>query len=164
MKSSFNKYVGSRLKSSTKGFTLLELLVVIAIIGILSSVVLASLTTARTKAYDAKVKAQLSNIRAAAELYFNSKLSYGTSTYWVSNGTTTNGCSGGMFQDTASGLQGLSISVNYPVGENTIVCNSNGSAYAVSDNLSATSTYWCVDNTGSSKQEAAALATSTVCQ
>lgn len=125
--------------------------------------VISSLTTARTRAYDAKVKAQLSNIRGAAELYFNAKLNYGTTTTWVSNGTTTNGCAGGMFQDTVSGLRGLTLSVNYPVGENTIVCNSNGTAYAVSDNLAATGTWWCVDSAGSSKQESAALGTAIVC-
>jgi len=58
-------------KENTKGFTLIELLVVIAIIGILATIVLASLNTARQRSRDAKRVGDLRNIQAALELYFD---------------------------------------------------------------------------------------------
>ncbi|MFZ4500006.1 MAG: prepilin-type N-terminal cleavage/methylation domain-containing protein [Minisyncoccia bacterium] len=54
-----------------KGFTLIELLVVIAVIGILASVVMASLNSARVKARDAKRLAGLREIQTAVELYYS---------------------------------------------------------------------------------------------
>tara|TARA_B100000508_G_scaffold60333_1_gene46954 strand:+ start:14913 stop:15365 length:453 start_codon:yes stop_codon:yes gene_type:complete len=54
-----------------KGFTLIELLVVVAIIGMLSSVVLASLNTARGNARDAKRAQDMQQVVTALELYVN---------------------------------------------------------------------------------------------
>ncbi|PIZ56329.1 MAG: prepilin-type cleavage/methylation domain-containing protein, partial [Candidatus Tagabacteria bacterium CG_4_10_14_0_2_um_filter_40_13] len=55
---------------SKKGFTLIELLVVIAIIGILASVVLASLNSARKKSRDARRVADIKQIQLALEMFF----------------------------------------------------------------------------------------------
>lgn len=60
----------------TRGFTLIELLVVIAIIGILSSVVLASLNSARTKSRDAKRVSDIRQLQLALELYFDANSGY----------------------------------------------------------------------------------------
>lgn len=58
-------------KNKTRGFTLIELLVVIAIIGLLSSIVLASLNSARLKARDVKRLASVRQITSALEMYYD---------------------------------------------------------------------------------------------
>lgn len=73
-----------------KGFTLIELLVVISIIGLLSSVVLASLNTARAKARDAKARGDFSQLQKALTLYYDKYGKYPnesavTSNQWLDN-------------------------------------------------------------------------------
>ena len=62
-----------------KGFTLIELLVVVAIIGLLATLSVVALNTARAKARDAKRVADVKQIQTALELYYNDNSGYPTS-------------------------------------------------------------------------------------
>jgi general secretion pathway protein G len=87
-------------KKGNRGFTLIELLVVIAIIGILSSVVLASLNTARRKARDSRRISDIQQIQLALELYFDSCRTYpptGTGNVLTASATDTSCPSGTTF-------------------------------------------------------------------
>ncbi len=149
---------------TTKGFTLIELLVVIAIIGILSSVVLASLNTARSKGTDAAIKSNLANARAQAELFYDAN----GNTYVVTAGGATDVCNilgsvgspavKGVYGNvlaaaTASGL-GAPNTTFATLGTSAIAtCHSQASSWAAEVPLkNGTTQMWCVDSTGVSVQ------------
>jgi prepilin-type N-terminal cleavage/methylation domain-containing protein len=83
-----------------RGFTLIELLIVIAIIGILASVILASLSTARAKSRDAKRVAEVGQIQKALELYYYDN----NQTYPSTTPTGYSGADAGVQVLTANGL------------------------------------------------------------
>jgi len=74
-----------------KGFTLIELLIVVAIIGLLSTLAVVSLGSARVKARDSKRLADLKQLQTALELYYTDQNSYPTGSS-VSLGDTTHAC------------------------------------------------------------------------
>ena len=138
-----------------KGFTLIELLVVVAIIGILASVVLASLNSARAKGADAAIKANLSNVRAQAELIYDTDGDYDAV------------CAANSVAQNATIASAVAAATS--AGSGSVVCgkpaSGAASAWAISAQLKADTTkYWCVDSTGASKQETSQIAaTTTVC-
>ncbi len=125
-----------------RGFTLLELLVVIAIIGILSTIVLVSLQSARRRAQDAAIQAQLAQIPAAAELYRIDEGNYD-----------------GVCAD--SGVLNLLNSIGAEAG--SVVCNDSATEYCASAPAVEAGGHFCVDSDGARVRFATGCGTGTSC-
>jgi type II secretion system protein G len=89
------------IKIFKKGFTLIELLVVITIIGILTAVATTNLSSARSRARDARRKSDLRSIEQALRLYYNDYKAYPQSDAdFQIMGCTSGACSwGGTFSN-----------------------------------------------------------------
>ena len=119
------------LKKGTRGFTLIELLVVIAIIGILASIVLVSLNSARVKARNASRKADLRSIQLAQEMCYDDS-----------------GCGGGVgsYASSQNALKTANLLgeiANDPTISNSKPYHINGGA-ASTDNLGSGGATWGV--------------------
>ncbi len=116
-----------------KGFTLIELLVVIAIIGILSGLIIVSMSGASNSAKVARIQADMDQMRPTAILYFN------TNTTYVGLASDTNFAA--LITDiTSSAVGGTSNSGSY-----------SASAYCYRVRVpgyTPTLDSWCVDSTG----------------
>ncbi len=115
------------------GIILAVIVPILVFVGILSSVVLVSLNSARQKGQDAQVTEILYQVRPAAEIYYdNNKESY----------SFAKNCSSGVFSDPniQSDLSGLA--------NKNVICYAEGTSYAISAPLNATGSSFCVDSTG----------------
>ncbi len=161
-----------------RGFTLIELLVVISIIGMLASIVLVSLASARNKGSDAKTIQQLEQLRVASELYYQENHTFVpaeakpwvhsppgpfdrsdscsgfVNASYIDDYNSNDDASGDFFTDTNIAnhiLKNTFDSAGIDVANGTI-CGINNKSWAIVVSLKASpNTYWCVDSHNTSK-------------
>jgi len=110
-----------------RAFTLVELLVVIAIIGLLSTIVIVSFGTVRNQAKDSAIKANLNQMRLAAEMQFSNNANYMPATTRVDYIAAKN----------AVTAAGGAVTENFAV-----------SAFCINSTLPGAGGSWCIDSAG----------------
>jgi len=118
-----------------KGFTLIELLVVIAIIGLLATIVMVSLNSARKKARDTRRRGDLKQVSLGLEMYYDTNGGYpSTSGAWWGNCSSygshgTSGASGWVPNLAPTYMPSLPLDPNSPNAGACYLYNSNGTDY-----------------------------------
>lgn len=159
----------TNLKNKVGGFTLIELLVVITIIGILATIVVVNLNSARGRGQDTAIKEQMSQIRAQAALYYDTQYGYTTGSVSGASGAincltssytanTSSFPAGSFFLDTDFVRSAQGIQKNSAVIPSCYIGGSTSSGKAQSWVMtaklrlptSASLGYWCVDSIGNS--------------
>ncbi|MES2216622.1 MAG: type II secretion system protein [Patescibacteria group bacterium] len=146
-----------------KGFTLIELLVVIAIIGLLSSIVISSLATARLKGKDASIKQQMSQLRNLLELNkidYDSYAQLQPNTWFNTAGSCASNIPGGNYYNQAVTICNAiyALNANDPnnfmgnnysmyMGEQTA---NNNFKYSIMAWLPGKKVYYCMGSSGKS--------------
>lgn len=137
---------------NNKGFTLIELLVVISIIGLLSSIVLASLKGARDKSNVARFRAEINQTINALELYRSANGKYPYEDTSVAGGSIMNA---NWFNDNTESVPPSQLSSilapfmkNLPRVPNPTTATV---AYSVRTNVGSGTKYRCAGDTGMPK-------------
>ena len=123
-----------------KGFTLIELLVVIAIIGLLSTLAVVALSSARTKARDSKRLSDLKQTQTALELYYTDQNQYPVAAVAVNLGAGNFAClhsAGFAAAGCANPYMGL-VPTDPSAGQNYAYTSADGSTYSIAAALEGT--------------------------
>lgn len=113
-----------------KGFTLIELLVVIAIIGILSGLIIVSMSGASNSAKNARIQSDMDQFRPSAQLWYTSN-----STYVGVTGAST---------------AGATLSSDIAAQGGTLTLSISGTSVYCAVTALVGGGYWCVDSVGNS--------------
>ena len=119
-----------------KGFTIIELLLVLAVIGILSTLMLAVISSSRGKARDNRVRSDIRQIRVLTETVYNAQ--GGTYVDWTQHASI------------ASELAALTADVDAQtkVSDSTTMRESQEKEFCISAPLEAADGHFCTDVTG----------------